>query len=83
MEITPIEPPITKQPKPKVYDGMNIQITNMVLNTSATFKVYLFTGGTLVEQKRMYMLGQEYQQWTTDDYLIQWVIAQLEAENVY
>lgn len=82
MEITPIDPPISITPKPKVFDGMQISITMMVLNISATMRVYLFHSGDLVDTKMMTISGDDYQQWTNDDYLIQWVKNQLEAENI-
>ena len=69
-----INPPIQT-----IYNTMQITCTNIILNESATFSVLLFNNNNqLVLNKSFIMSGDDYQQWTTDDYVYNWVNAQLQ-----
>jgi|APFre7841882793_1041355.scaffolds.fasta_scaffold02451_2 hypothetical protein len=54
-------------------------ITDLVLNTSASFKVWLYDAlDKLVEVKYVSMIGQDYLNWGNDDkYVLQFVASQL------
>lgn len=74
----PIDPPVLEPRDPYLFSKMTIELTQMNLGVSANFLVYLYDiNGTLLTVKNMLMQGQDYQNWTNDSYVPEWVINQL------
>jgi hypothetical protein len=70
----PIDPPIQKT---LIFDSMEITCINIILNTQATFKVLCYNNNNFEKQYIFIMSGQAYQDWTTDNYVADWVLTQL------
>jgi hypothetical protein len=65
-----------------IYNNMSITCTNIILNTQATFSVILYnTNNNLVINKIFIMSGDDYVQWTTDDYVYNWINKQIQDIN--
>jgi trans-2-enoyl-CoA reductase len=75
--MNPVDPPVIKTTI-KTYETFTVELATMQLNISATFSVKLFdASGVYVEMIMMTMSGEDYQKWTNDSYVIQWVNDQL------
>jgi hypothetical protein len=71
---TIIDPPIQKT---FIFDSMEITCINIILNTEATFKVLCYNNNNFEKQYIFVMSGQAYQDWTTDNYVTDWILTQL------
>ena len=60
-----------------VYNKMDVVCASIVLNQSAVFRVQLYLDDVFITSKMMRMEGEDYQNWTTDDYVNTWVLGQL------
>lgn len=77
LSMNPVSPPVII-PTVKEYDFMRVNVLGINLGINATFSVQLYNAaGTFVDGKNMLMDGEDYQKWTTDDYVYEWVNAQL------
>jgi hypothetical protein len=74
--------PITKV-KTIIYTKMQVVVQDLYIgNNSATLKVILWT--EMQDEIREFyysMTLDEYKQWTTDDFILQWVKDKLRFEN--
>jgi hypothetical protein len=69
----PVEPKITKITT-QTYTSFDVFLLSMELNVSATFQVKLYNSvGEFLELKIMKLEGIAYQNWTSDDFVYQWV----------
>jgi len=67
-----VSPPIPKIVA-RVWAYFDIEVLSIVLNTSATIIVKLYDEHHApIESIALLLAGEEYQLWTTDDYLISW-----------
>lgn len=73
-DIVPTETTITN-----TVVRFEVFINDLVLNTSASFKVWLYdVQGKLFEVKFISMVGEDYTNWGNDDrYVLQFVASQL------
>ena len=73
-DIVPAETTITN-----TVVRFEVFINDLVLNTSASFKVWLYdVQGKLFEVKLITMIGEDYTNWGNDDqYVLQFVASQL------
>jgi len=54
--------------------SFSVYVNNLVLNTSCTLMTILYDEHNNIIKNESYLLqGQEYQDWTTDDYIITFV----------
>jgi hypothetical protein len=72
--IQPFDKTITK-----TVVSFTLNITSMIFNTSATFRVYLYDANNkIVETTNVIVEGEEYLNWNNDDnYIIQLVAIKL------
>jgi hypothetical protein len=69
-----IDPPLQKT---ITFDAIEITCVNIILNTQATFQVICYNNNKYERQYMFTMSGQAYQDWTTDDYVTNWIITQI------
>lgn len=69
-----IDPPIDEI---ITYNKMDVAVATIVLNEYAIFRVSLYLDGLFITMKVMRMDGQDYQNWTSDEYVNTWILAQL------
>ena len=75
--MNPVTPPVVV-PSVKVYDFMRVNVLTINLGINALFSVQLYNAaGEFMENQNLWMDGEDYQKWTTDDYVYQWVNTQL------
>jgi len=72
--IQPFDKTITK-----TVVSFSLNITSMIFNTSATFRVYLYdVNNKIIETTNIIVEGDEYLNWSNDDnYIIQLVAVKL------
>jgi len=77
----PIEPKITTTTI-QTYTSFDVYLLSLELNVSATFQVKLYNSvGEFLELKILKLEGIAYQNWTTDDYVYQWINDTLHEQN--
>lgn len=69
-----IDPPIDEI---ITYNKMDINVASIVLNEYAVFRVALYMDAVFITMKVMRMEGDDYKNWTSDDYVNTWVLEQL------
>jgi trans-2-enoyl-CoA reductase len=77
LRMNPVAPPIIKTTV-KTYESFTVELAIMQLNISATFSVKLYdASGTYIDMIMMTMSGEDYNKWTSDAYVYEWVNDQL------
>ncbi len=76
---TPVYPlPVpTQRTETSVISSYTIQRLEVVPNTSAYITVQLYNSETFISTMNLVLAGEEYQLWKSDDYLLDWIEAQI------
>ena len=61
-----------------IVNNIKIQVINLVLFTSVSLSVGLYTNKLLVENQKLMLIGDDYNNWMNDDnYIITYVLNKL------
>ena len=77
-QVEPVDPPVTVTTS-VTYSSFSVSLVSLQLNQSASFSVTIYdANNSVIAFKTLVMSGQDYTNWTTDDYVYTWVNQQLQ-----